>query len=133
MHFNCFDPTLLHLIFRFTEFPMGECCFVFIALCAITLLEFSYLFETNALPQLKAIANMQPVLLILLLYLYTKLDLRINYYKHVPFLSRCHNPSECIQNIKTLIISTISYSGMQRTYELKLYPQRMVPLYFHFL
>lgn len=133
MHFNCFDPTLLHLMFRLPEFPMGECRFVFKALCAIALLEFSYLFETKELPPLKAIANMQPVLLILLLYLHTKLDLRINYYKHVPFLSRCHNPSECIQNIKTLIISTVSYSGMQSTYKLKLHPQRMVPLYFHFL
>lgn len=50
---------------------MGGCCSIvwFIALCAITLLEFSYLLEAKELPcptMLRAIANLQPVLLPLL-------------------------------------------------------------------
>lgn len=55
-------------------------CFIYIALHAIILLEFSYLLETKGPSQLKAIANIQPVLMLLLLYGHTELDLGINFY-----------------------------------------------------
>lgn len=59
MHFNCFNTILLLLIFRFVDFPIVLLhYFIFIALYAITVLEFScYLCETKEPPQPKAIAN----------------------------------------------------------------------------
>lgn len=62
------------------RFPMEGWCFVFIALCAITPLEFSHLFVTKEVPQLKATAITQPVLVLPVHCEHTKLDLGINFY-----------------------------------------------------
>lgn len=89
MHFHCFNPNIFTTNVWVCGFPYRIVqfhCFTHIALGAITFLEFSYFFETKEPPQLKAIANIQPVLMLLLLHGHTKLDLRINFYNIFLFL-----------------------------------------------
>lgn len=117
MHLNGFNPTLLQLMFRFMRFTYGRVlfhCFVFIAFYAVTLLEFSYLFETKEPYRLKAIVKnaASSHASVALCVCAQKAGPQNQLFHHVPFLSRRHNPSECIQNKKTLIISAVSYSGI---------------------
>ena len=37
VNINCFNPTLLQLMFRFIDFPMGQCCSIvlFLYLCTL--------------------------------------------------------------------------------------------------